>query len=455
MNGAKQQVGYQQPPNATRFRKGQSGNPRGRPKNRRREIPYDTVLGQMVTIREDGRERRVTAAEAFLLQLTQKGLAGDSAATRASLDAIEHVVAVEVVPGDLALIVNEFFKSRPRKNRGINIDVFVSRTPFHELAVERDLLIRGEKFWIDKSTVTKDSNQTFGDAAVHYLSYTKDFLEGYGNRDSLVLEMGSNSYCFVSRLRRPHHSKVASNLLMRLYPKTTRAFLTERQMQRIIKAANRRCGYDLRVRAQHYFETTDSRDKSGLEYHRRSVEKLPRVDEEFRIMKNVRRTLDMAKLIAANEKTPLEITFSGDGHIGLYRGDFNNVFLDFIAPIAETSSKRVQRFSLRSMSETDDKKSRPITITFESEPFTDKEGVSALLKHIRDYTHCNYSVVHAGNPHLYMYVMDKIDYSTFSVRSLGSKKLIISPQLKSSAESMARFSDYVLSKFNDGEIAEV
>ena len=43
----------------------------------------------MVTIREDGRERRVTAAEAFLLQLTQKGLAGDSAAARASLAAIE------------------------------------------------------------------------------------------------------------------------------------------------------------------------------------------------------------------------------------------------------------------------------------------------------------------------------------------------------------------------------
>lgn len=43
----------------------------------------------MVTIREDGRDRRVTAAEAFLLQLTQKGLAGDSAAARASLEAIE------------------------------------------------------------------------------------------------------------------------------------------------------------------------------------------------------------------------------------------------------------------------------------------------------------------------------------------------------------------------------
>lgn len=84
-----QKAGYGKPPRATRFRKGQSGNPKGRPRGTRNEIPYDSVLGQMVTVREDGRERRITAAEAFILQLTQKGLAGDSAAARASLAAIE------------------------------------------------------------------------------------------------------------------------------------------------------------------------------------------------------------------------------------------------------------------------------------------------------------------------------------------------------------------------------
>jgi len=82
-------VGYGRPPRATRFKPGRSGNPRGRPRNRHREIPYDAVLGQMVTVREGGRERRVTAAEAFILKLTQKGLAGDSAAARSSLAAIE------------------------------------------------------------------------------------------------------------------------------------------------------------------------------------------------------------------------------------------------------------------------------------------------------------------------------------------------------------------------------
>jgi hypothetical protein len=84
------EVGYRRPPKATRFTKDQSGNPAGRPRGRRREAPYEAILGQMVTIREDGTTRRVTAAEAFLLKLTKSGLEGDSAAARASLAAIEH-----------------------------------------------------------------------------------------------------------------------------------------------------------------------------------------------------------------------------------------------------------------------------------------------------------------------------------------------------------------------------
>lgn len=100
--------GYGRPPRATQFKKGRSGNPRGRPRGKHSTVPYDSVLGQMVTIREDGRERRVTAAEAFLLQLTQKGLAGDSAAARASLAAIEEA----------------------RANRPTEIHVFISRIVF-------------------------------------------------------------------------------------------------------------------------------------------------------------------------------------------------------------------------------------------------------------------------------------------------------------------------------------
>src|SRR5258707_15778019 len=54
------------------------------------QAPYEAVLGQMVTIREGGAERRVTATEAFLLHLSKRGLEGDGAAARATLALIEQ-----------------------------------------------------------------------------------------------------------------------------------------------------------------------------------------------------------------------------------------------------------------------------------------------------------------------------------------------------------------------------
>ncbi len=108
-------IGYRKPPRVTRFTKGRSGNPSGRPRGRHRQAPYESVLGHMVKIREGGAERHITAAEAFLLQLTKRGLEGDGAAARESLAMIEQarerqsagqsqvtaIVLVGVAPGSV------------------------------------------------------------------------------------------------------------------------------------------------------------------------------------------------------------------------------------------------------------------------------------------------------------------------------------------------------------------
>jgi hypothetical protein len=125
-----EEVGYRRPPKTSRFQKGRSGNPRGRPKHRKRGLPYDHVLGQMVTVKEDGREKRVTAAEAFLLHLTKKGLEGDSASARSSLAAIEAARSKRTIGDDplqiTRIIITSFGPGVALGNLGMGVKKYGS-----------------------------------------------------------------------------------------------------------------------------------------------------------------------------------------------------------------------------------------------------------------------------------------------------------------------------------------
>lgn len=89
MSGGKKdyEVGKGKPPKKTRFQKGKSGNPKGRPKGSKNfDTELDAVLNKKVTVIENGRAKKVTTQEAVLRKLTAKALEGNNPSLGRYLD---------------------------------------------------------------------------------------------------------------------------------------------------------------------------------------------------------------------------------------------------------------------------------------------------------------------------------------------------------------------------------
>jgi hypothetical protein len=71
-------VGYGNPPKHTRFAKGKSGNPKGRPKGSRNfATVIQAELKRRVAITEDGKRKKISKREAVVKQLVNKAASGD------------------------------------------------------------------------------------------------------------------------------------------------------------------------------------------------------------------------------------------------------------------------------------------------------------------------------------------------------------------------------------------
>jgi len=86
-------VGYGKPPKARQFKRGKSGNPKGRPKGSLNLATDLTAeLGEHITVREDGRPRKVSKQRALIKSLMARALQGDVRAMASLLALYARVI---------------------------------------------------------------------------------------------------------------------------------------------------------------------------------------------------------------------------------------------------------------------------------------------------------------------------------------------------------------------------
>lgn len=90
------EVGFCRPPKHSRFKKGQSGNPRGRPrKSNDLNALVRAELATTIVVHEAGREKRITKREAIIKQVVNRAIKGDAKASQFVLTHMEKHREIE------------------------------------------------------------------------------------------------------------------------------------------------------------------------------------------------------------------------------------------------------------------------------------------------------------------------------------------------------------------------
>jgi hypothetical protein len=101
-------VGFRRPPEATRFKKGVSGNPRGRPKGSVNvATAFMKALREKVVINEHGQRKTITKLEAALKQLANKGASGDLRALAQLIALAQDAEAKQNMPSAQETVASE------------------------------------------------------------------------------------------------------------------------------------------------------------------------------------------------------------------------------------------------------------------------------------------------------------------------------------------------------------
>jgi hypothetical protein len=115
------EIGYRRPPASGRFKKGKSGNPKGRPKGSSNFLVLlEHELGQSIVVNENGKKKTITRMQAMVKRIVAGALQGDLKALLTLVDILRRTGKFEetdintLLPDDYEDILNSYVVQRQK-----------------------------------------------------------------------------------------------------------------------------------------------------------------------------------------------------------------------------------------------------------------------------------------------------------------------------------------------------
>ena len=104
------EIGYKKPPVKTQFKKGHSGNLKGRPKGSKTAIElFEKVLGRNLIVNDNGKKVKLTSLEVIYRHLISDAAKGDKKAIKIVFDLLNQLGGFEYpeVPAPSSILMHQ------------------------------------------------------------------------------------------------------------------------------------------------------------------------------------------------------------------------------------------------------------------------------------------------------------------------------------------------------------
>ena len=113
------EIGYKRPPKSGQFKKGRSGNPKGRPKGSRNFVTLlEQELGQTIVVNENGRKRKITRLQAMVKRMVAGALQGEHRSLLTLIEVLrrtgrfEETAVEDLLPDNYEAILDSYVARR-------------------------------------------------------------------------------------------------------------------------------------------------------------------------------------------------------------------------------------------------------------------------------------------------------------------------------------------------------
>lgn len=346
------------------------------------------------------------------------------------------------LPATISMIINQYSEAFLKRSRGcIRIASFISEVSFDELIDEEFPEL--EKVEID---FKKKVHQEDGFVLWNY-AISREVRGRKIKGSFLVLQIGY--FVFLITGYPPSFLRKGIMYVARqMYPDIMVAYITAEEIYEILRNLSKAKRTEL-LYSKYVAKKVFGERFTSLGYARGPY------TEAFKKARDARPRLWIDSIrVFSEDGTQIDFRLSREGHLTYYKGNFENYYEHILAPFEEYCNRRLKIFEKRGRRETIDKELRPLLIQYDSKVFEDPSVRKQLINVIAEYDFCNFSVIHKGNPHVYLNIVDRVDNSTFSLRTYGSDSLIIAPEVKATKASLMRFSKHLIDKFLEGRISD-